>query len=483
MFQRVGILHPYGLLVNVFRIIWVAVISFCESGTFFSHVNHCKWPGASTTNNNRIYSTGTRPTHVLVIADPQILDSHSYPGRNSWLMWLSQVMVDLNLRKSWRAALRLQPDMIVFLGDMMDGGRASVSDEEYEAYYQRFKRIFRPNSKEPLQMYYLPGNHDVGLGISTEFSEHAMERYISHFGALNHEVEVGEHRLVLIDAPGLVDEEAQRVASGMDYPRWAEIRPKGTIAFVHSLAASNRHKPTVLLTHIPLARPDGAPCGSARERGTIRSGHGFGYQNTLSIQTSQFLLQSTYPELVLSGDDHDYCEYVHTIPTTNNGDASASAHVKEVSVKSFSMAMGIREPGFQLLSLFPPSSRPSTTVADIPCLLPDQLGIYLSIYVPLFIFSLSVLLLANAHRVRTRSRFVSWMPLSARFQNWQFSRIVMCCGRRLRLKLPWFEHDNALAGMDIKRSRPGLLEGWARDILAVSWVPLLFFAWLAWQAY
>lgn len=39
-------------------------------------------------------------------------------------------MVDLNLRKSWRAALRLQPDMIVFLGDMMDGGRASVSDEE-----------------------------------------------------------------------------------------------------------------------------------------------------------------------------------------------------------------------------------------------------------------------------------------------------------------------------------------------------------------
>lgn len=65
-----------------------------------------------------------------------------------------------------------------------------------------------------------------------------MERYISHFGALNHEVEVGEHRLVLIDAPGLVDEEAQRVASGMDYPRWAEIRPKGTIAFVHSLAAS-----------------------------------------------------------------------------------------------------------------------------------------------------------------------------------------------------------------------------------------------------
>lgn len=39
-------------------------------------------------------------------------------------------MVDLNLRKSWRAALSLKPDAVIFLGDMMDGGRAAVSDEE-----------------------------------------------------------------------------------------------------------------------------------------------------------------------------------------------------------------------------------------------------------------------------------------------------------------------------------------------------------------
>lgn len=39
-------------------------------------------------------------------------------------------MVDLNLRKSWRATLRLKPNAIVFLGDMMDGGRFAMDDVE-----------------------------------------------------------------------------------------------------------------------------------------------------------------------------------------------------------------------------------------------------------------------------------------------------------------------------------------------------------------
>jgi hypothetical protein len=45
-------------------------------------------------------------------------------------MALSQFIVDLNLRKSWWAARKLKPDIIVVLGDMMDGGRDDLSDEE-----------------------------------------------------------------------------------------------------------------------------------------------------------------------------------------------------------------------------------------------------------------------------------------------------------------------------------------------------------------
>ena len=64
------------------------------------------------------------------MADPQILDRRSYTDRPPWLMRLSQFIVDLNLRKSWRAVLRQRADAVVFLGDMMDNGRLAMSDDE-----------------------------------------------------------------------------------------------------------------------------------------------------------------------------------------------------------------------------------------------------------------------------------------------------------------------------------------------------------------
>ena len=40
-------------------------------------------------------------------------------------MGLTQYIVDLNLRKSWNAVIaRVNPHMVVFLGDMMDNGRS-----------------------------------------------------------------------------------------------------------------------------------------------------------------------------------------------------------------------------------------------------------------------------------------------------------------------------------------------------------------------
>ena len=85
--------------------------------------------------------------HVLLVADPQILDMHSYPDRGYLLSALSQLIVDLNLRKSWsamRSWLLTQSassksvesseaetkEAVVFLGDMMDNGRSAYTDEE-----------------------------------------------------------------------------------------------------------------------------------------------------------------------------------------------------------------------------------------------------------------------------------------------------------------------------------------------------------------
>lgn len=56
--------------------------------------------------------------------------------------------------------------------------------------------------------------------------------------------------------------------------------------------------PVILFSHIPLARPKDSSCGSLRERGSINRGYGFGYQNTLGVETSQFLLETTRPSLI-----------------------------------------------------------------------------------------------------------------------------------------------------------------------------------------
>jgi hypothetical protein len=107
-----------------------------------------------------------------------------------------------------------------------------------------------------------------------------------------------------------------------------------------------------------------------------------------------------------SGDDHDYCEYVHT---------SHERRIPEVTIKSLSIAMGIHQPGFQLLSL----SSEARTNAHQPCLLPDQLRIYSWVYAPL-ILSTIVLVAVRAltapscHQRHTQKRSLdlstSWQP-------------------------------------------------------------------------
>lgn len=215
--------------------------------------------------------------------------------------------------------------------------------------------------------------------------------------------------------------------------------------------------------------------------------------------------------------------------------------MKEISVKSFSMAMGIRRPGFQLLTLQDPSTVPagSPTFGDVPCFLPDQLGIYLAIYVPLILASLLALLVSNGYRTLHGGAHTSWqsvpsrIPLRARTRSptdeeqvnlWGSAPpplpptlhivdeledeedadegspyalppptpavAVTGKGRRAR---SWQSRIRSMRrrcatllcrrrGTDggLRRSRAGLLRGFAEDVLDVAWVPLVLFAAIAW---
>ncbi len=113
---------------------------------------------------------------------------------------------------------------------------------------------------------------------------------------------------------------------------------------------------------------------------------GFQYQNVLGDNDSNRLVETIGDVVsVFSGDDHDYCEIVHS-PMKNNA--------REITVKSMSWAMGVRRPGFQMLSMWNPidargasigthtsghgaAGGTSMTIESHLCLLPDQLGIFI----------------------------------------------------------------------------------------------------------
>lgn len=455
-------------VVNLLRLAWTVLVFWYEYFIFKNSVRSCHWPDHNAARLSNV--DGTSPARILVVADPQILDRRSYPDRSAFLSYLTRLVVDLNLRKNWLAAISKNPDIVVFLGDMMDGGRMEMPDAEYEEYYIHFKGIFRVRKEIPY--YFIPGNHDTGLQSQTVFSRDALKRYTTHFGPLNDKFTLANHTMVLFDAPGFVQEDYEREGKAKPFNEW---KPKigRSFEFIRKIHDANDPNPLVLFTHIPLYRPDGKHCGPLREKGTIRPGVGFGYQNTLGKQATSYLLSQIRPMVVFSGDDHDYCEHIHR--------AVISQPVREVTVKSLSMAMNVRRPAFQLLSLFPASYWDDLhpTYVDIPCLLPDQLGIYLNVYIPCFLLSFVIVICAAVTRTRRSSRgdtkehiFTSSKYLPNPVIGTESSSFVECFGNRRRLPLGL---ECLFVQRSNKYSKRGLWNHVLHDVGDIGVLPIAIF--------
>jgi hypothetical protein len=316
----------------------------------------------------------------------------------------------------------------------------------------------------------LPGNHDLGFGEMIKIP--VRNRFQAYFGETNRVDVLGNHTIVSVDTVSLSakgDGEEHGIPTGRIYTEVEEFLRKvpnlkkkavarelhyqeSGFADVDSLLLPQEHKvsglynvdfrdihiqeekldtvnqfPTILLTHVPLYRPPGKPCGPLREhypptpppagqtspldpddRNALSIARGYQYQNVLSDRDSNALLESVGDVVhVFSGDDHDYCEVVH----------SDKGNVREITVKSFSWAMGVRRPGFLMVSLWNPvdaagqplgthaSGHGKTATPSIPttmethlCLLPDQLAVFIryGIFAAVSLISLLVVAVLSA---------------------------------------------------------------------------------------
>ena len=300
----------------------------------------------------------------------------------------------------------------------------------------------------------LPGNHDLGLGNGIRLQ--VRRRFNTYFGEGNRIDIIGNHTFVSVDTVSLSAKDQPDPATGsqeqgqnheagaeiwgaveeflstvktrkqkaLDEELQSQAGKPNDLQYDHRVleiddpAALTPQPPTsaasdlstILLTHVPLYRSPGTPCGPLRERWppsrraddpsgplesddanaiTVAAGHQ--YQNVLTAAISKELIEKVgNVEHVFSGDDHDYCEVIH------RGYTSKGGGVREITVKSMSWAMGVRKPGFLILSLWNPideAGKPlsmpqgepvagndrtgSTTVQSHLCLLPDQLAIFI----------------------------------------------------------------------------------------------------------
>ncbi|KAJ5455613.1 uncharacterized protein N7458_003877 [Penicillium daleae] len=213
-------------VANAVVVMWLFTLWWGERTVFQGAIDRCvwesweKWPQAAT------------PHHVAFVADPQLVDPHTYPGRPWPLSTLTVKYTDQYMRRAFsNIQENLEPDSVLFLGDLFDGGREwatsttvspedrykKIKDSFWKKEYGRFMKIFMDpwlkQYSDPVDgrgrriIASLPGNHDLGFGNGIQ--EPVRRRFQSHFGNGNRVDVIGNHTFVSIDTVSL---------SAMDQP-------------------------------------------------------------------------------------------------------------------------------------------------------------------------------------------------------------------------------------------------------------------------
>ncbi|CUS14880.1 unnamed protein product [Tuber aestivum] len=416
----IALIWPHLTVVNLLRLLWLSTVYYDERHVYKSAMATCDW------DNWENWGPETVPHRVVLIADPQIIDRHTYARRDIALS-ATIFYTDLYMSRSYDSIINhLNPSTVIFLGDLFDGGREwdsdriahhhtdalipddpagfpdwkEFKDEYWLSEHARFSQVF-PSTPYRKTVQSLPGNHDIGVGNSIK--ESVLERFRLFFGEGNSLLTLGNHSIILLDTPSLLNDVNPRIYSPpRDFldsfpdllsptPLHPHVIQDASPLTPPSLAQASP-KPVILLSHIPLHRPPDTSCGPHRQsRNPIRIGSGYQYTNTLPEPLSQEILHKTGAKHVFSGDDHDACTVTHEY---DDGKQKA----EEVTVRTFAWTMGVRQPGFLMVSLLNDGLRNGKeTVLVHECLLPDQIGIYLG-YVELLVQTLIIVLLNIARR-------------------------------------------------------------------------------------
>lgn len=412
----------------VLRWLVLAAVAFCELGYFLAKVSSCGWAAAP-----RRAADGAQ-LRLLLVSDMHVLGVRRR-------LWIERAWVDWQLRKSfallsWAAA----PHAVLVLGDMLDEGGGFTDDATWRAYRRRYGTAFHADTRAGAPPWlHVVGNHDTGWGGN--LSPWLVQRFERSFGAADAAVAMrpdgalaataeyalgaaqpGQgggavaQRLALERvvaaaeaAGGFVVVRMNSMALHRAAPRALQQHTRRFLRDVGTAMARRRAAeeggaapPLVLLSHMPLFRPDDRECGAAR---AAEAGH-VTYpapeeplgEDAVAEEDTRWVLRTLRPALVLSGHTHTACFYVHEGEGATAGSAAQAQHrrwrgdgewagagaaqaeadVPELTASSFGWGMR-PDPAFALLSLSRGAAAQgsaSASVAARVCALPDERVIF-----------------------------------------------------------------------------------------------------------
>lgn len=346
--------HVFWKHILIVSTLWVVVMMYYQKVKPGTEINKCQWKNWEKFEADQL-GHSVVPHRVLLIADPQIVDDHTYPKRPRWIQWITTRISDNYMAINYKLLQeKLKPDSTIFLGDLFDGGREWFDDKKWYAEWRRFNAIF-PSHPNRRFYYNTLGNHDAGWDKTMNVT--LIDRFKTIFGDSNDFVHIGNHTFVFLDT----------ISMSASNNNDSSIHEQALSYFdklVHKylpeqdklqISKDQNKRPRILLTHVPLFRdPAKQPCKGPRENGKpFPLVNGGTFQTVLWPETTNDLLLKLQPSVVFSGDDHDYCEINHEFVVPENGGHHAKT-TTEYTTKSFSMNMGVSYPAAQLLSLYNP---------------------------------------------------------------------------------------------------------------------------------
>ncbi|KAJ5079785.1 metallo phosphoesterase related [Anaeramoeba ignava] len=260
---------------------------------------------------------------IVIIADPQMKGEN--PNEEEFGTLKDQLNDFYYQHIIHKISTHISPTHIIVLGDIF--ANFQMNNQLFASKYKRYKRIFESAiTNKQIQVINLAGNEDIGYGADCD--PNAIQRFQEKFNDLN----------ILIEYPHL----SLAIVNNIPLDGSSNLNEfNKSWQFLANLASKSQENQIILFMHIPLYKQN-EKCKinhdilfENRNQNNVVI-----YQNMLSENTSDFIINNIKPFMIFTGHSNSGCQYTHQDKITEytlrsvNGDFGGGFVVLEIKPNS-----------------------------------------------------------------------------------------------------------------------------------------------------